>query len=188
MGTGIERLQLFVRFCNFCGLIPFRMVFDDETKQFKRFEGHWRHPANWWFALLLVGHILSINLLVYFNWKQFYTVDSSLVASLTFVHLFALALYSTNFIVLISLPRFFLIRSRNLETALETLDRIDSWMNKVPRAPCTTRRRTLIGFSLIFCFVRDYLNINRFTVQLIISTFVFYFLRKYLRAYMELSV
>jgi len=63
MGTGIERLQLFVRFCHFCGLIPFRMALDDETNQFKCFEGHWL-AANWWFVLLLFGHISSINLLV----------------------------------------------------------------------------------------------------------------------------
>jgi hypothetical protein len=154
---GIERLQPFVRFCNVCGLIPFRMVLD-EVKRFKRFEGHWRHPGNWWFTLLLVGYILSLILLVYINLKKVSTDDASLVASLKFVHLFAFALYFTNFIIICSLPRLFLLRFRNLENALEIVLRIDGGLNKLglSHATCTTQRRTVIGVSLICSLVRYY--------------------------------
>ena len=65
---GVERLQLLVRFCNLIGLFPFRMILNEQTNQFHRFDRHWRHPSNWWFTFLCVGFIVFIFPFAYFNY------------------------------------------------------------------------------------------------------------------------
>lgn len=155
---GVEKLHLFIRFCNMCGLLPYRMRLDFQTKRFKRFDGNWRHPANYWFTFLLIIHIIFIFYFIYLDSKLVYGNGS--VGNASTVHMFAYWLYFANLILLLSTPRLFLIQFRHLETALETLHHIDRvLLDKVAHLPCTTRKRSLICIILICCTVsRLYLS------------------------------
>jgi hypothetical protein len=153
---GVERLQLFMRFCNVCGLLPFRMVLDPVSHRFKRFDSHWRHPANWWFLLQLIPYPILLSIAVYYAFTVFMTDKTE---SMTAVLSVAVMLYGFNVFALNSIHRLTLFRLRQLETAIEILDRVDRVLDKMIRIPCTNRRRTLIfiGFCLfgvdpIFCF------------------------------------
>ena len=147
---GVERLQLFVRFCNVCGLFPFRMVLNQELRLFKRFDGHWRHPANWWFAFLLIVHFMFLFM---FALTGFSMLLSDTDHVLTYVHLVVLVMYLSDIIVLISTPRIFLFHIRHLESAIEILHRIDQTLVKIYRHPCTIIRRTIIGILICLFMV-----------------------------------
>ena len=68
---GVERLKMLFHACNVSGLLPFRMVLDAQTKRFKRFEGHWRHPNNWWFLILLISQMFFIIFIGFVSWDIF---------------------------------------------------------------------------------------------------------------------
>ena len=149
---GVERLQLLVRFCNVCGLLPFRMVLDEPTMRFKRFDGHWRHPANWWFALHLMGQIFLTLQIVYMIWSS--NTESNKSTNLSSVYFVVFLLFILNFVILLWCPRIFLSRRRHLEVAIELIHRIDGTLTKIlQEMPCTTRRRTLVGISISFLAV-----------------------------------
>ena len=154
---GVAKLQLFVRFCNVVGLFPFRMVLDNETKEFKRFDSHWRHPSNWWFTLLFVGFILF---LLAFNYVQYKKMSQDVIPFLTKVEIVAIFLYFININILNSIPRLFLLHFRHLKTAFECLHRIDRVLNRMSHAPCTTRQRTLFGVSNCFGGVFIWFTVN----------------------------
>lgn len=152
---GVERLQLCIRFCNVCGLLPFRMVLDEQTKQFKRFDGHWRHPANWWFAFLSICYILFVTVFALFLWTELFAEEND---SLTAVHKIALAMYFSNFLAMISVPRLFLLRFRHFERSIEILHHIDHLLDKMPQPSCHIRLFTIIGIS-VFLLVVGYTNL-----------------------------
>ena len=154
---GLERLQIFVRFCNFCGLIPFRMVLDDETKKFKRFESRWINPTYLWFLLFLIGHIFFSIIFSYISYSwALQVMQTETIASVAVI-----MLYFFSTLSIVSTPRLFLLRFRRLEEALDNLHRIDRTLNKITDyIPCNTRRRTLIGIGFCFCGVNNRFNTN----------------------------
>ena len=155
---GIERLQLFARISNVCGLFPFRMIVDEGTGEFKRFDASWRHPTNWWFLLLLIGHVYFAVVWIYFSWLHLTTYESQ---SLTTVHLVVLMLFFAIVLILLSIPLLFIIFSRHLETAINILNRFDHKFSKIHRGFCSDRSRTYVGIAitLISVFFLDNLII-----------------------------
>ena len=140
---GVERLQLLIQFSNVSGLLPFRMVLDEQTKRFKRFDGHWRHPSNWWFlSFLLVQFGLHIigPFSVYSTW-----VSSSFIYLAVFIFGFF------NFSLFFSSLRLFLFRFRHLEKALEIFESIDRLLST--RTRCNSKRRTIIGIVINLIWV-----------------------------------
>ena len=112
---GVERLQLCVRFCNVCGLFPFRMILDPISGRFKRFDHHWRHPANWWFILNIICYLM------FFSLGAYYMVFSLVANETIFIPVVlavVLILYAFNVLALNSIPRLLLFRLRHLETAV----------------------------------------------------------------------
>ena len=157
MKMGVEQLQLFVRFSNICGLIPFRMILDEQAKRFQRFEGHWRHPANWWFTFQFIGFLLFL----FFCVLHLLLMMKGDIGSMSIVFLAVYILYFSNALVITSIPRLFLIRFRRFESAIEILHQIDRMirvMGKMRHTSCTTRQRTLIGigFSFVSVFSFNY--------------------------------
>lgn len=139
---GLEHLKLFFHFGNVSGLFPFRMVLDESTGKFKRFDIRWRHPANWWFLFLLIGNLILLALVIYSMWSMIIETTKSLPTTFSVV----LLLYSIGFFILCTTPRLFFIRFRNFDRALEMLRQIDRVLDKIPtKIPCTTQRRTVIG-------------------------------------------
>jgi hypothetical protein len=147
---GVGRLQLCTRFCNVCGLFPYRMKLDDQTLKFKNFEQHWRHPANWWFAFLSISYILFVITFTLVSWTALSTEENN---TLTTVHKVALALYFSNFLAIISVPRLFVFQFRNFERTLEILHRIDHLLEEIPQSSCHIRLITIIGISVFFLAV-----------------------------------
>ena len=147
---GVERLKLLIRCCNVFGLLPFRMVLNNHTKQFKRFDNHWRHPANWWFSMLLIGHIFFSVVFIYFSWINLTREDSK---SLTTVHLVGLVLLFVNFTIMFLIPRLFLLRIQHLEIAFDILHRIDGRLAKISPSRDTVLRRTYVGIAIILLSV-----------------------------------
>lgn len=147
---GVERLQLLMRCCNFSGLLPFRMVLDSQTKQFKRFDNHWRHPANWWFAIAIFSNVFISVVFIYYSWINLTRDDSEL---LTTVHLIGLFLFYVNFTFMFWIPRLFLLRVQCLETAFDILHRIDGILAKISSSRDTVLRRTYVGIAIILIAV-----------------------------------
>jgi hypothetical protein len=142
---GIERLHLFVRICNVCGLFPFRMIVDKATGKFKRFDGSWRHPANWWFLLLvLIGHTYFSVSWVNFSWLHL-TIDNDQHIS---VHLIVFMLFLAILLILFSIPLLFLFFYRRFETAIEILNRVDKKLAKVNHGVCSDRWRMYFGIAI----------------------------------------
>jgi hypothetical protein len=139
-------LQLFVRFCNLTGLLPFRMILDEQTGRFKRFEGHWRHAANWWCSFVGVCQILAFIGIAYVFTFLILPKDYEL----NLIYKFVYCLYFLNhfFFILLS-PRLFFFRYHHLQTAFEFLHRTDRMIGTA-KSSCTTRRRTIIGILIIF--------------------------------------
>lgn len=155
---GVEELQLFVRLCNLTGLLPFRMILDEQTRRFKRFDGHWSHPAKWWcsFVMAIQIAVLVVNFfwLVLFHSKG---INLSIVYKLVFF------LYLSNYLILLLLsPRLFLFRLRHLQTAFECLHRIDRMIISNSKSSNTTRRRTFIGILIILIDVYKYYIFKHF--------------------------
>jgi hypothetical protein len=148
---GLENLQLFFRFSNVCGLFPFRLVLDEQTGRFERLVGKWRHSANWWFTLLLIGQvyfiILDVVCTAMVNGKLF--LDGH--KSFSVVLILTVALELLNFTIITLVPRLFLFRIRNLEIVLEHLGDIDRILTRIVPKPlsCTSRQRTIVGISII---------------------------------------
>jgi hypothetical protein len=148
---GLENLKLFFRFSNICGLFPFRLVLDEQTGRFKRLFGNWRHPANWWFTLLLIGQvyfiILDVVCTAMINSKLF--LDGH--QSFSVVLILTISLDLLNFTIITLVPRLFLFRIRNLEVTLEHLGHIDRILTRIVPKPlsCTSRKRTIAGISII---------------------------------------
>ena len=143
---GVESLELLVQFSNVSALMPFRMVLDKLTGKFKRFDGHWRHPANYWFTLILISEIifcilqLSSIVISKINQHKYSNNDHLLTYNLV------LLFYTFNFMILFLSLRLFLFRFRHFETTIESLQRIDKMLGN--KNCCTTRRRTLIGILM----------------------------------------
>jgi hypothetical protein len=154
---GVERLQLLMRFCNVSGLLPFRMVLNNRTKQFQRFDNHWRHPANWWIVILLVGHVFLSIVFIYISWMNLTRDDSE---SLSIVHLVGLILLYVNFTIMFTLPRLFLLHVQHLETAFSILHRIDENLTKISISRDNVLRRTYVGIviTLIGVFINIFLR------------------------------
>lgn len=142
---GIERLQLLSRWCNVCGLFPFRMISDEGTGELKRFDGSWRHPANWWFILLLIGHVYFAVIWIYFSWLHLTTYESQ---SLTTVHLVVLMLFFAIVLTLLSIPILFIFFYRHLETAIEILNHFDHKFSKIHCGFCSDRMRMYVGIVI----------------------------------------
>ncbi len=124
---GLGRLRLFFRFRNVSGLFPFRVVLDECTGKFKRFDGHWCHPANWWFILILLGHLYLLILLIF----VIQSMITGHAQSVPTTYLVALSLFSISFFILITIPRLFLVRLRNLDLSLEMIQQIDRILDKI---------------------------------------------------------
>lgn len=147
---GVERLQHLFRICNLLGLLPFRMVLDAQTKGFKRFESHWRHPNNWWFIILLIGQICFLTIIS----LSFWSLIAQKLESLSLVMLMIFTLLSSSYFIWLVSVRLFLFRFRHLETALEIFHGIDRLLNKIHHATCNnTQRRTIIGTFLCLIWV-----------------------------------
>ena len=148
---GVEELQLFVRLCNLTGLLPFRMILDEQTGRFKRFDGHWSHPAKWWCSFVMA---IQIAVLVG-NFYWFVVSFHSKGINLSIVYKLVQFLYFSNYLILLLLsPRLFLFRFRHLETAFECLHRIDRMIISNSKLSSTTRRRTVIGILIILIDVK----------------------------------
>lgn len=149
----LQNLQLLFRFCNVSGLFPVRLELDEQTGRFKRFVSHWRHPANWWFILLLIGQVYSIIMFTYVTW--IIKIDSH-HQSHSVVLVLAIGLNFANYLISILIPRLFLFRIRCLEAALENLARIDHILIRISnnlQVSCTNRQRTIAGFFISLIFV-----------------------------------
>ena len=147
---GLERLRLFFRFGNISGLFPFRLVLDECTGKFKRFDAHWRHPANWWFGFILLGHLYLLILLLF----VIQHIIMGHAQSVPTTYLVALSLFSIGFFILITIPRLFLVRLRNLDLSLQIIQQIDRIFDKIStKVPCTIQRRIIIGIILGFILV-----------------------------------
>ena len=149
---GVERSHIFVRFCNVSGLFPYRMVLDLLTGRFKRFDSHWRHAANYWFILLLIGQVNNIILVTYMTWRLL-TYGDQMYGNK--IYALAISLNVVNFVFLIFIPRLLLFRLRHLEVALQHLVRIDRLLARIISVPdyCSNQRRTIIGFFITFLYV-----------------------------------
>lgn len=142
---GIERLQLFCRISNVCGLFPFRMIVEEGTGEFKCFNSSWRHPAIWWFLFLLIGHIYFSVIWIYYSWLHL-TIDES--QSLTKVRLVVLMLFFAIVLILLSIPLLFIFLYRHLETAIDILNRFDRKLCNTHCGFCSDRRRMYIGIAV----------------------------------------
>ena len=149
---GVEELHLFVRFCNVTGLFPFRMVLDELTGRFKRFDGNWRHASNYWFILLLISQVFNIILVIYVTR---YMLTYGNIQTESHVLALAIGLNIANYLISILIPRLLLFRLRHLETALQHLVRIDRVLARIIPLPnkCRSQRRTIIGFFVTFLYV-----------------------------------
>ena len=147
----LQNLQLLFRFCNVSGLFPFRLELDEQTGRFKRLVGHWRHPVNWWFILLLIGQVYNIILINYQTWISL--TDGH--HSYSFLVVLIIALNYGNYLIMILIPRLVLFRIRHLEAALHHLARIDHILTRIIRIrfSCTSRQRTVTGFFISFVYI-----------------------------------
>ena len=146
----VGRLQLLVQLCNLCGMFPFRMVLDNDTKQFKYFDHHWRHPANWWFLLLTITYPVFVFVFTYVG-LTFIVHDAESVILQT-----AIGMYLSSLLIIVSIPRLFMFRFRNFERALEILHRIDYILDKISPSSRVIRRFTIIGIAIISALVGLY--------------------------------
>ena len=170
---GVERLQMLFHICNVSGLLPFRMVLEAQTKRFKRFEGHWRHPNNWWFLILLILQMIFIVFSSFASWSIFFVK----LASTSTVILVIFVFLSSSYIIWLLSLRLFLFRFRHLETALKTFHDIDRLLIKIDHVSCHTRRRTIIGITLSLLWVGLlYMLINSGIVFQMYNNFILYFL------------
>ena len=152
---GVERLQLFVRFCNISGLFPFRMVLNEVTGKFKRFDCHWRHFANLWFIFVLLAQLAFTVLVIYISMPFF---------SNSPLYTFSALMDACSFCILNWTPRLLFFHFKKLEMVFDCLNHFDKVLaNSNCRVPCCTiRRRTIIGIiissvlvtndSMVFCF------------------------------------
>ena len=179
---GVERLQLLVQFCNLSGLLPFRMILDEETRRFKRFEGHWRHLANWWCSFITAIKVAVLVASIYFAAVSFLAGEKqSLAYQLVYL------LYCSNYAILLLLsPSLFLFRIRHLESAFESLHRIDRMIEAAVKSSCTIRRRTFIGILIIVIDVCHFKNGLSITYWL--TTRVFICLAPYCKHHLCVSV
>ena len=149
---GLEHLKLFFHFGNVSGLFPFRMVLDESTGKFKRFDIRWRHPANWWFLFLLIGNLILLALVIYSMWSMIIETTKSLPTTFSVV----LLLYSIGFFILCTTPRLFCIQIQNLGQSFEMILKIDRVLDKIPtQIPCTTQRLTVVGIIYVYVHVRN---------------------------------
>jgi hypothetical protein len=146
-----EGLRLLFYFCNVSGLLPFRMIFDAQTKRFKQFESHWRHPANWWFLTILIGQFLFFYNFI--NYAKLVILKENESKSTVFMFIFICGV--VNYIVLCLSLRLILFRFRHLETALEIFNKIDRMLTKTCHPSCNVYQRTVIGLILICIGVRN---------------------------------
>jgi hypothetical protein len=168
---GVEELQLFFRFANASGLFPFRLIFDQSTGKFKRFEGHWHHFANWWFVVVLTGHVFYVTVFLYMNCTMIIE-DSNL--SLPVFYLVTFSLFLLCQLLFTITPRLFLICFRHLETALLNLQLIDKELGRmsshVTRSN-SSQRRTLIGIFLTILMVS---SLNFFKVNYSLNVYDYF--------------
>ena len=152
---GVERLQLLVRFCNLIGLFPFRMILNEQTNQFHRFDRHWRHPSNWWFVFIFMAQTFLTLQVVYMVVLP-HSNSNNEPNKTNFVYQMIFFAFILTHMILSWCPRIILFRLRLLESAVENLHRIDRTLSKISLIkPCdTTRRRTLVGISITFLLVK----------------------------------
>lgn len=151
----VERLRLIFLICNLSGLFPFRMILDAQTKQFKRFDKHWRHPFNWLFLIVFFGQGLFYIMMTYSSW-----IISKEIQSKSTIYSVIFILGLLNYVILCFSLRLLLFRVRHLETAIEIFQGIDRLLaKKLFETPCRTKQRTIIGlvFSVI-CVIYHFFN------------------------------
>lgn len=66
----LEQLGLVVSFYQACGVIPYTMECDPETRKFTRFKFSFKHFTTWWFIILIVWQ-LACSFLIFAQEKNF---------------------------------------------------------------------------------------------------------------------
>ena len=153
----LKSLQLVFRFSNVSGLSPFRLAVLDEGHEAKGrcnkclLVGHWRHPANWWFTLLLIGQVYNTILIEY---ETYIVIQTSSRQSNSAMLVLTTVLADVNYLIMISITRLFLFRIRHLAMALEQLVRIDRILTRIIPTSilCSSRKRTIAGIFISFVY------------------------------------
>ena len=136
-------------FCNFSGLLPFRMI--QHNDQLVSFEFQWKHPISWWFTLVNAAQL--IYLIIFCIDLFHFSNETELVVPTNF-KLATIAMAASMLILILSL-HLILFHLRKLQIALESLQYVDLILDKLlPHWTCTTRRRTALGIFISFLMVR----------------------------------
>lgn len=150
----VGQLQLFVRFCNVAGLFPFRMVVDGETGKFKRFDYHWRHPANVWFAIVFIGQFSFTIFIICGSWKFF-------IASNSLVYRLSIVMDNCSFFIVSWAPRLLLFHFGKVQNMFNYLIYFDRMLAKYHQNHFNIRRRIIIyiikSLIMVYCFSKNIL-------------------------------
>lgn len=168
--TSLESVRPLFRFCQFFGVLPFRMEMEEETRRFKNLSFSWRYPITWWFIISSILSTTVIILIVSFllsspdvdNLPLVIKVTSKVVAVLYISQVFASRFW-------------FAFRLTSLRKAIEFMHQVETCLtNKYPNGDQTNIQisrsinlRVLLGIIISCVGVRSVdIDIN-FTDQMI---------------------
>ncbi len=146
----MERLRWFMLMCNLTGVLPFRMIW--LNGRFRGFGFCWKHPAVWWFGLILFIQLAFLVILVTVV-SEFKTDLNNAKISMTI--LLATTTFQFSTIVEFLSPYLIFFHISKMKSIANTLQEVDRVLDRLPEATssCTVRFRTGIGILLSFIWV-----------------------------------
>ena len=161
MSIAMGELRPFLRLCQFVGLLPFRIEFEQKTNRFKRFSFSLKYPITWWYTLLF----LSIIGTLYLNWvtspstkimsDQNTLSGSSSMSMKTAIGLISIVTYGALNLVGIG-ARFVYLRYSTIKKMLDYMQQVEIGLKTVQMDfKIYLGRRIILGLLLSLCSVKN---------------------------------
>jgi hypothetical protein len=169
----LERLRWLVWFINVCGMAPFRLEVDRESRKFDRLAFSFCHPVTWWFVVVLILQITMFALMAKTSTVSFY----QLIANESTLTICTLVLQAISLSIIFVTPRMVPFYYKHLTKAFAYIKKVDDIIGQTGNWPCTSKRRILVGFIFVILIVslikcKLVTNINKLNSMQYISFFM----------------
>ena len=176
--SALEEMRPFFRFCQFLGLLPFRMEIDMRTGKFRQFSFSWQNPITWWCVALSL-----IQLAIYYIFMSPVLEDPELSKLPTTINI-SLSISGVIYFVVDLSSRYWLtVRFFAFRKATQLMRQVEQNLEEHPDCKCTIKRRMIFGLAITFSYVANSYNLNSLNYLNTWIILITYFFRWYSHFY-----
>lgn len=143
-----EKLGPFVGLCQACGMIPYTIKNDLDTKKFEKFIFSFKHFNTWWFLLILILQLLLLGAAPLFYKDLLHELSADRTVPITVSILTGTVSFS--YLAQFLTTRWIILHYRQLRTAVEAVQEVERLFGDkfIAQHQSSVITRTVIGLIL----------------------------------------